>query len=144
MVSDLRTAEKAFKEPQVPYSIVPVGVHSTDTSGADEWDLDTQYSDRHRPPSVKHLYIYDTTSLTDSDIGLEFNKWASQDAKAASASFGERELTPYADGLMVTNDQVMNEAMPRARRCTRRRVTPVVRAARSRRPMAFLRAGRPR
>jgi pseudomonalisin len=110
VVKDLRTAEKAFKEPQVPYSIVPVGVHSTDTSGADEWDLDTQYS-TGIARSVKHLYIYDTTSLTDSDIGLEFNKWASQDvAKAASASFGECEVTPYADGLMVTNDQVMNEA----------------------------------
>lgn len=110
VVSDLRAEEKAFGLPAVPYTIEQVGVPSTDTSGADEFDLDTQYStgiaDR-----VKHLYIYDTTTLTDSDIGLEFNKWASQDlAKGGSASFGECEATPYADGLMVTNDEVLNEA----------------------------------
>jgi len=110
VVKDLRTAEKAFGEPAVAYTIVPVGVASNDTSGADEWDLDTQYS-TGIANQVKRLYIYDTTSLTDEDIGLEFNKWASQDvAKAGSASFGECEALPYADGLMVTNDEVMNEA----------------------------------
>jgi len=110
VVKDLRTAEKAFGEPQVPYTIVPVGVASNDTSGADEFDLDTQYS-TGIASQVKRLYIYDTTSLTDEDIGLEFNKWASQDvAKAGSASFGECEALPYADGLMVTNDEIMNEA----------------------------------
>lgn len=110
VVKDLRTAEKAFGETQVPYTIEPVGISSTDTSGEDEWDLDTQYS-TGMAGSVKRLYIYDATSLTDSDIGLEFNKWASQDlAKAGSASFGECEEQPYVDGLMVTNDEVMNEA----------------------------------
>jgi subtilase family serine protease len=110
VVKDLRTAEKAFGEPQVPVTIVPVGAPSTDTSGADEWDLDTQYS-TGIAHTVKRLYIYDTTSLTDEDIGLEFNKFVSQDvAKAGSASFGECEATPYADGLMVTNDEAMNEA----------------------------------
>jgi pseudomonalisin len=110
VVKDLRTAEAAFGEPQVPYTIEPVGVPSSDTSGADEWDLDTQYS-TGMASTVKRLYIYDTTTLTDSDIGLEFNHWASQDlAKAGSASFGECEEQPYVDGLMVTNDEVMNEA----------------------------------
>ncbi len=110
VVKDLRQEETAFGLPQVPYSIVQVGVPSTDTSGADEWDLDTQYSSG-MADQVKHLYIYDTTSLTDSDIGLEFNKWVSQDlAQGASASFGECEEFPYLDGLMVTNDEAMNEA----------------------------------
>ena len=44
VLKDLRTEETAFGMPLVPYSVVPVGVASTDTSGADEWDLDTQYS----------------------------------------------------------------------------------------------------
>jgi subtilase family serine protease len=110
VVKDLRQEETAFGMPKVPYSIVQVGVPSTDTSGADEWDLDTQYS-TGMADQVKHLYIYDTTSLTDSDIGLEFNKWASQDvAQGGSASFGECEEFPYLDGLLVTNDEAMNEA----------------------------------
>jgi pseudomonalisin len=110
VVQDLRTAESAFGEPQVPYTIEQVGSSSTDTSGADEWDLDTQYS-TGMASDVSQLYIYDVGSLDDSDIGLEFNQWASQDlAKAASASFGECEALPEQDGLMAANDEIMSEA----------------------------------
>jgi pseudomonalisin len=110
VVQDLRTAESAFGEPQVPYTIEQVGSSSTDTSGADEWDLDTQYS-TGMASDVSQLYIYDVGSLDDSDIGLEFNQWASQDlAKAASASFGECEALPEQDGLMTANDEIMAEA----------------------------------
>jgi pseudomonalisin len=110
VVQDLRTAESAFGEPQVPYTIEQVGSSSTDTSGADEWDLDTQYS-TGMASDVSQLYIYDVGSLDDSDIGLEFNQWASQDlAKAASASFGECEELPEQDGLMTANDEIMAEA----------------------------------
>ena len=38
VVQDLRTAEAAFHLTQVPVTVVPVGVASPDTSGADEWD----------------------------------------------------------------------------------------------------------
>ena len=110
VVKDLRTAEKAFGEPQVPYTIVHTGLASPDTSGADEWDLDTQYSSG-MASTLSQLYIYDATTLTDSDIGLEFNRWVSDDkAKAASASFGECDVLPYADGFMLTNDEAMNVA----------------------------------
>jgi pseudomonalisin len=110
VVGDLRTAESAFGEPQVPYTIEQVGSASTDTSGADEWDLDTQYS-TGMASNVSRLYLYDVGSLDDSDIGLEFNQWASQDlAKAASASFGECEALPQQDGLMAANDEIMAEA----------------------------------
>jgi subtilase family serine protease len=110
VISDLRKAEAAFHEPVVPYTIRRVGPASSDTSGSDEWDLDTQYS-TGMARKVKRLYIYDATSLSDRDIGLEFSRWASDDlARAASASFGECEVLPAFDGLMASNDQVMMEA----------------------------------
>lgn len=110
VLKDLRTAEAAFKLPQVPYSVVPVGIASTDTSGADEWDLDTQYS-TGMAGTVKHLYIYDTTSLTDSDLALEISRWATQDvAKAGSASLGECEVFPFLDGSMLADDESFAEA----------------------------------
>jgi pseudomonalisin len=110
VVADLRTEEKAFGMPQVPYTIVPVGIASTDTSGEDEWDLDTQYS-TGMAQTVKMLYIYDTTSLTDSDLALEFSRWATDDkAKAGSASLGECEIFPYLDGSMLADDEVFAEA----------------------------------
>jgi subtilase family serine protease len=43
-ITDLRTAETAFGLPKVPVSVIKVGPQSTDTAGADEWDLDTQSS----------------------------------------------------------------------------------------------------
>jgi pseudomonalisin len=110
VVKDLRTEEAAYHLAQVPYTIVPVGLASPDTSGADEWDLDTQYS-TGMAGTVAHLYIYDTTSLTDSDIALEFSRFASQDvARAGSASFGECETFPYLDGSMLADDEVFAEA----------------------------------
>ncbi len=95
--------------PWVPVTTEQVGLPSTDTSGMVEWDMDTQTS-TGIAGNVKHLYIYDVTALDDSDVALEFNKFASQDlAKAGSASFGECEYAAYLDGFMVANDEVMNE-----------------------------------
>ena len=110
VVTDLRTEEKAFGLPQVPVSIVPVGLASSDTSGADEWDLDTQYSSG-MAETLKELYIYDTTSLSDSDLALEFSRWATdKKALAASASLGECEIFPYLDGSMTVDDMTFLEA----------------------------------
>jgi pseudomonalisin len=110
VISDLRIAEKAFKLPQVPVSVVQVGLASSDTSGADEWDMDTQYSSG-MASTLKHLYIYATTSLSDSDLALEFSRWVTDDvAKGASASLGECELFPYIDGSMLADDNTFLEA----------------------------------
>ena len=66
-VKDLRTFEEKRKLPQVPVQLVYTGVKSPDTSGADEWDLDTQTS-TGIAPSAKQLYIYVATSLSDADL----------------------------------------------------------------------------
>jgi pseudomonalisin len=110
VLKDLRTAELAHGQPQVPTTVVPVGISSPDTAGADEWDLDTQLS-TGMAQSVSRLYIYDTTSLTDSDVALMFNKFASQKlAKAGSASFGLCEFFAFLDGSMLADDQVFLQA----------------------------------
>jgi len=110
VVTDLRDAEAAFGLPQVPVQIVQVGIASTDTSAADEFDLDTQYS-TGMAGTVKKLYLYDTTSLSDSDIALEFSRFATDNlAKAGSASFGICEIFPYLDGSMLADDEVFLEA----------------------------------
>ncbi len=110
VIQDLRTAEKAFGLPAIPYQVRQVGLPSTDTSGADEWDLDTQYSSG-MAGSLRNLYIYATTSLSDSDLALEFSRWATDNlAKAASASLGECEAFPYVDGSMTVDDMIFLEA----------------------------------
>jgi subtilase family serine protease len=110
VIPDLRTFEAATGLPQVPVSVVQVGLPSTDTAGVGEWDLDTQYT-TGMAGNVKHLYIYATTSLTDQDTALEFNHWATDNvAQVGNASFGICEFFPFLDGTMVADDQVFLEA----------------------------------
>jgi subtilase family serine protease len=106
-VTDLRYEEQQLALPQVPVNIVKVGLSSSDTAGVGEWDLDTQ-SSTGIAGNVKGLYIYDTTSLTDSDVANEYNRWESDNlAQLGNSSFGECEYQAYLDGAMKADDQTM-------------------------------------
>jgi pseudomonalisin len=110
VLSDFKAAETSWGFPSFPVTVVPVGLASTDTSGVDEWDLDTQYSTGMAGGQVKHLYLYDATSMTDSDLALDFSRWVTDDkARIANASFGECEVFPYLDGSMLADDEVFAE-----------------------------------
>lgn len=109
-LKDLRQAEAAFGEPAVPVTIERVGRPGADLSGTAEWDLDTQYATA-MAPGVSRLYLYVARTLDDANVALELNRWVDQDlTKAASASFGECELLPHADGAMAAGDEIMTEA----------------------------------
>jgi subtilase family serine protease len=106
VIGDLRKFESVNNLPAVQVSIVTVGTPSSDTSGTDEWDLDTQYT-TGMAGNVKQLYIYAANSLTDQDTTLEFNAWVTQDvAQVANASFGGCEFFSFLDGSMAASDQV--------------------------------------
>jgi pseudomonalisin len=110
VVKDLRTYEQTYNLPQVPVSIVNAGIASADTSGAEEWDLDSQVS-TGIAQQVSHLYFYAATTLTDSDLALAINKAVSQNkVKAFNMSFGECEFSPYIDGAMLIDDEIFGEA----------------------------------
>jgi pseudomonalisin len=110
VLADLRVAEKVNGLPQVPVQVIQVGLASPDTAGAGEWALDTQMS-TGMADKVSKLIIYDTTSMSDSDIALMFNKFAHQNiAKAGSASFGLCETFAFLDGSMLADDNVFLEA----------------------------------
>jgi pseudomonalisin len=110
VVTDLRTYEKTNELPEVPVTVVNAGVASSDVSGQDEWDLDSQTS-TGIAQQVSHLYFYVATTLTDSDIALAISKAVSQNkVKAFNMSFGECEFFPYLDGAMLVDDEVFAEA----------------------------------
>jgi subtilase family serine protease len=110
VVKDLRTYETTYKLPQVPVSVVNAGIASADTSGADEWDLDSQTS-TGIAQQVSHLYLYAATSMTDADLGLAISKAVTTNkVKAFNMSFGECEFSAYVDGSMVIDDQLFGEA----------------------------------
>ena len=108
-ISDFRLNESKFGLPQVPVNVVQVGVASTDTAADTEWTLDMTYSSGIAQ-AVKAIYLYDTTSLTDSDIALEYNKWVTQHyTNIGNSSFGGCEVFPFLDGSMLLDDEVLLE-----------------------------------
>ena len=109
VVSDLRTEETATDLPQVPVNVVYTGA-VTPADGADEWDMDTQFS-TGMADGVSQLDIYSAPSLDDADLTTVFNRFVTDDtAQAGSASFGECELFPATDGSMAAWDQIFQEA----------------------------------
>ena len=110
VVNDLRTAESVFGLPQVPVTVVNVGLKSPDTAGGGEWALDTQ-SSTGMAQNVKMLYLYVATSLTDSDIAHTYSKWVGQDlAQTGNSSFGECEYSAWLDGAMKVDDNLFMQA----------------------------------
>jgi pseudomonalisin len=106
-VADLRTNEQGDGLQNVPVVVKQVGVASTDTAGDDEWTLD-MIASSGMARVVKTIYLYDTTSLTDSDIALEYNHWVTDDlAKVGNSSFGGCEFGPYLDGSMLVDDEIL-------------------------------------
>ncbi|MBV9439533.1 MAG: S8/S53 family peptidase [Candidatus Eremiobacteraeota bacterium] len=109
VVTDLRLAESVQGLPTVPVTVVTVGLPSPDTSGGGEWDLDTQ-SSTGMAQNVSMLYIYATTSLTDSDIAHNYQRWVQDDkAQLGNSSFGECEYAAYLDGSMAVDDHLFEQ-----------------------------------
>lgn len=110
VIASLRYAEQKEGSPQVPVTVVPVGAQSRDTSGADEFDMDTQVS-TIAAGGVQHLYLYNIGALLDSELVADFATFVSQDkATALSASVGGCEFNAYLDGSELANDVTMQEA----------------------------------
>jgi pseudomonalisin len=108
--SDLRQFESENKLPQVPVKIVQVGLGSTDTSGAIEFDMDTQES-TGMAGAVKELIVYDADSMNDVDLIPGFNAFVTEDlAQAGSASFGGCDTLEYISGAMPLYDQIFRQA----------------------------------
>ena len=109
--ADLVTFENKFGLPHVPWTTIQVGAPSTDTSGSDEWDLDTQYS-TGLAPNVTGLNVYDGPSLANDDILATINRWVSDNStRQASFSAGECEVLAAATGFTDSLDTVLAQAV---------------------------------
>jgi pseudomonalisin/xanthomonalisin len=108
---DLVTFEDKFGLPHVTWNQIQTGPASSDTSGADEFDLDTQYSTGFAP-DVSQLDVYDGPSLQNDDIVAEINRWVTDDtSRQASFSAGECETLAFATGMTDALDTVLSQAV---------------------------------
>ncbi len=110
-INDLHVNEQGDNLPQIPVMVKQVGLSGAPpvTDGPGEWTLDMTESSG-MAVHMRQLYLYNTTSGTDSDILLMYNRWVTDDlAKVANSSFGECEAFPYLDGTMVMADEIFLE-----------------------------------
>jgi pseudomonalisin len=108
---DLATFEAQFGLPAVAWNQITVGTPTSDTSGDDEWDLDTQYSTGFAP-GVTTLNVYDGPSLSNDDIAATINRWVSDNStRQASFSAGECEVLAFATGFTDALDTILEQAV---------------------------------
>jgi pseudomonalisin/xanthomonalisin len=107
---DLVTFEQHFGLPTVAWNQINVGTPSTDTSGDDEWDLDSQYSTGFAP-GVSQLNVYVAPSLDDQDILTAVTKWVTDDSsRQGSFSAGECDILSDVAGFTSGLDAILKEA----------------------------------
>jgi pseudomonalisin len=108
--ADLPLFEDHFGLAHVPFNEIHVGPASTDTSGALEWDLDSQYSTGFAP-GVTSLTSYTATSLANTDILPTIAQWVTDNAtRQASFSAGECEALALASGFTSGLNPVLRRA----------------------------------
>jgi pseudomonalisin len=112
VVQDLHTAEAQYGLPTINPIIEDNG-GGPDTSGVDEYDLDTQAS-TGMAGNVAKLYIYDPATLDTSDVASSISQWVTDDlAQVGSASYGFCDSDAQGGGassLAQTLDPYLQEA----------------------------------
>lgn len=111
-VADLKTMAANAGYPVPPVSVVTVGSASTDTSGIEEWNMDTQSSLAAAGGTIKSMLLYTATTLSDANLTTAYNKVVSDNlAKVINVSLGECETSAKSSGTEASNDQIFQAAV---------------------------------
>lgn len=110
-LKDLATFVKGAGFASPATSTVSVGSGSVSSSGATEWDIDSQDSLGAAGGVIKSMIFYNAPSLSDANLTAEFNAATSANtAKIINVSLGECETDAKSDGSMATDDQIFETA----------------------------------
>jgi len=110
-ISDFRLNEQQFGLPIVPVKVMTVGIPNPTVNSAatGEWTLDMTYSSG-MAGNLQQILLYDTPTLADSDIALEYSRFVTDNlAQIGNSSFGGCEYAPYIDGSMLVDDMILLE-----------------------------------
>ncbi|PRC92053.1 S53 family peptidase [Solimicrobium silvestre] len=109
---DLNAFASQSGYPVVSTQEVDTGTKTSDTTGTDEWDLDSQSALAAAGGSVKKMIFYVAPTLADSDLAIAFNRAVTDNlAKTIIVALGECESIAQANGSMATEDQIFQQAM---------------------------------
>ena len=85
---------------------------STDTSGIDEWNLDSQDIVGMAGGQVGKIIFYNIPTLSNANLTADFNTIVSANAtKIINVSLGECETSAQSDGSAAADDQIFQQAI---------------------------------
>jgi pseudomonalisin/xanthomonalisin len=111
-IADLNTFSSKAGYPKTNVTTVTVGTASTDTSGVDEWNMDTQDALAAAGGTIKQMILYTANTLSDADLTSTYNRAVTDNlAKVINVSLGECENDAKSSGIMASNDQIFQAAV---------------------------------
>jgi pseudomonalisin len=111
-IADLNTFTASNGLPTVATQVIYTAPDSGDTSGDDEWSIDTQDVVGAAGGQVGQLILYVTPSLTNTGLLTAFNAAVTDNvAKIINVSIGECETDAQLDGTAAAADQMFQAAV---------------------------------
>jgi len=111
-INDLKSFASKAGYPAPNVTTVTVGSASTDTSGVDEWNMDTQDSLAAAGGTIKQMILYTAPTLSDADLTKDYNRVVTDKlAQVINVSLGECENDAKRSGIMASNDQIFQAAV---------------------------------
>jgi len=109
-ITDLKAFASRSGYPVPPVTTTVVGTPSGDTSGIDEWNMDTQSSLAAAGGTIHSMILYNINSLSDANLTAGFNRAVSDNlAKVINVSIGGCESG--FSGTEQTDDQIFQTAV---------------------------------
>jgi subtilase family serine protease len=113
-LSDLRIFESLNGLPQIPIKVVLTdgpNADYSDTSGSEEWDIDSQSSTGMSPNALDEVWYFGS-SLTDASVLTAMTTWTNDPdgPLQANASYGECEYSVAGSAAGVSAGQAYQEA----------------------------------
>lgn len=111
-LSDLQDFASGAGYGTVATSVINSGTPTSDTSGTEEWNLDSQDILAAAGGAVQQMNFYVAPSMTNADITAAFNSAVSDGtAKVINVSLGECETSAQSDGMTASADQIFQAAV---------------------------------
>ena len=109
-IADLKTFASSAGYPVPAVTTTVVGTASSDTSGVDEWNMDSQSSLAAAGGTIKSMILYNVNSLSDANLSLGYNKAVTDNqAKVINVSLGGCETDETS--VEPTQDQIFQTAV---------------------------------
>ncbi len=109
-ITDLKSFASSAGYPVPPVTTTVVGTASSDTSGEDEWNMDSQSSLAAAGGTIKSMILYNVNDLSDANLSLGYNK-AVTDKKAQVINVSLGGCESDEGSVEASQDQIFQTAV---------------------------------